>query len=83
MLIVVLNKLADLMERDAKILGAIESFDGGKGVRMATGEIGISVAALRYHAGLADKSTGQTIDHFGPEKIAWTIKQPIGVCGQM
>lgn len=71
------------MERDAKILGALESFDGGKGVNMASGDVEESVGCLRYYAGLADKTTGQTIDHFGKEKMAWTLKQPIGVCGQI
>lgn len=42
-----------------------------------------SIACLRYFAGLSDKFFGQTINHFGKEKFAYTLHQPIGVCGQM
>jgi len=42
-----------------------------------------SIACLRYYAGLADKYFGQTINHFGGEKFAYTLQVPIGVCGQM
>jgi aldehyde dehydrogenase (NAD+) len=53
-------------------------------VRIAReGDVGDSVACLRYYAGLADKIFGQTIDQFGDEKLAYTLHQPIGVCGQM
>lgn len=46
-------------------------------------DVAATVGSLRYFAGLADKIHGQTMDHFGPGKIAYTLHQPIGVCGQM
>jgi len=60
------------------------SIDGGKGVRIAR-EVDIpdSIACLRYYAGLADKYFGQSINHFGGEKLVYTLQVPIGVCGQM
>ena len=79
-----LNKLADLMERDAEKLGALESLNSGKGVRIAReADVGDSVGCLRYYAGLADKIHGNTIDTFGKDKFAYTIYQPFGVCGQI
>ncbi|WVW85191.1 hypothetical protein I302_107229 [Kwoniella bestiolae CBS 10118] len=79
-----LNKFADLIERDAAKIGALESLNSGKGVRIAREfDVGDSVAALRYYAGLADKSHGQTLNHFGGEKFVYTLHQPIGVCGQI
>lgn len=42
-----------------------------------------AIACLRYYAGLADKFFGQTINHFGQEKLVYTLHVPIGVCGQM
>jgi hypothetical protein len=42
-----------------------------------------SIGCLRYYAGLADKTHGQTIDNYGKDKFIYTIHQPIGVCGQM
>lgn len=32
---------------------------------------------------MADKNYGQTINHYGPDKFAYTVAEPIGVCGQM
>lgn len=82
--IALINKLADLLERDTKIVAALESLDSGKGVRMAaTSDVPESIGCLRYYAGLADKVAGQTINHFGPDRFAYTLQQPIGVCGQI
>jgi len=80
----VLNKLADLMERDAQLLAELESYNSGKGVRIAReADVGDTVACLRYYAGICDKIHGQTIDSFGNEKMVYTLHEPIGVCGQM
>lgn len=80
----VLNRLADLVERDAKTIAALESLNAGKGISKATnGDVAGTVSTLRYYAGLADKFYGQTINQFGPDAIAYTLHQPIGVCGQM
>lgn len=37
---------------------------------------------LRYYGGYADKIHGQVIDT-GPAKFSYTLKEPIGVCGQI
>ena len=37
---------------------------------------------LRYYAGYADKLHGQVIDT-GPDKLAYTLREPLGVCGQI
>lgn len=47
------------------------------------GDIVDAVACFRYYAGLADKIHGQTTNAFGGSKLAYTLHQPIGVCGQM
>lgn len=79
-----LLKLADLLERDGDMISRVESLNGGKGVRIARdADVADSVACLRYYAGMADKTHGQTIDHFGDDKVCHTYHQPIGVCGQM
>jgi aldehyde dehydrogenase (NAD+) len=46
-------------------------------------DVADAVACLRYYAGMADKIHGQTTDAFGGSKLALTLHQPIGVCGQM
>ena len=45
-------------------------------------DIGEVVNTIRYYAGWADKIHGQTISTT-PERFAYTIRQPIGVVGQI
>ncbi|CAG4948974.1 unnamed protein product [Colias eurytheme] len=77
-----LNKLADLMERDAKYLGELETLDNGKPVAQATGEVYWAAQVVRYYAGKADKILGNTIPADG-EVLSMTLKEPVGVCGQI
>ncbi|OTA81609.1 hypothetical protein M434DRAFT_401348 [Hypoxylon sp. CO27-5] len=80
---VFLNRLADLIEKHGDILSTIDALDNGKPFLVARGfEIPFAVDVLRYYAGWADKISGQTID-CGPEKMAYTIKTPVGVVGQI
>ncbi|KAG2077513.1 aldehyde dehydrogenase [Suillus decipiens] len=79
-----LNKLADLMERDQSILAEVESLNNGKPFKIARDfDIGDSIQCLRYYAGWADKITGQTIEVDNKTKLAFTRHDPIGVCGQI
>ncbi|GAA5891054.1 hypothetical protein JCM5296_007363 [Sporobolomyces johnsonii] len=79
-----LNKFADLMERDQQFLAELESVDGGKGVRIAREvDIADSIACLRYYAGWAGKVAGETIDISPKTKMVYTVLDPIGVCGQI
>ncbi|KAA1466204.1 NAD-aldehyde dehydrogenase [Dentipellis sp. KUC8613] len=79
-----LNKLADLMERDQQSLAELECLNNGKPVKVARDfDIGDSVACLRYHAGWADKILGQSIEVDRKTKVAITHPEPIGVCGQI
>lgn len=76
-------KLADLVEKSRETLATIETWDNGKPYTVARDEDLAEVAlTLRYYAGWADKISGQTIDT-GPSKFAYTIREPIGVCGQI
>lgn len=56
-----LLKLADLLEREAKNLGELETLDNGKPVINATNEVYFGASVLRYYAGKADKILGSTI----------------------
>ncbi|KAG6837554.1 hypothetical protein H0H93_007735 [Arthromyces matolae] len=79
-----INKLADLIERDAQELAELESLNNGKPVRIARDfDIGDSVQCLRYYAGWADKIIGQSLEVDNKTKIAFTRHEPIGVCGQI
>lgn len=77
-----LHKLADLMERDSKYLGELETLDCGKPVKQAEEQALWSTTIIRYYAGKADKILGNTIPADG-EVMSMTLKEPVGVCGQI
>ncbi|KAL4735253.1 aldehyde dehydrogenase [Aspergillus similis] len=79
---ILINKLADLMEREIDTLAAIESLDNGKAFTMAKVDLANAIGCLRYYAGWADKIHGQTIDT-NPETLTYTRHEPVGVCGQI
>lgn len=78
-----LNKLADILERNAEDLVAIECADTGKTAKQA-GNLDVpgSIGTLRYYAGWADKVLGQTSTNI-PSTFAFTRREPVGVCGQI
>lgn len=75
-------KLADIVERNQKVLATIEALDNGKPYSKALGDIEEVFSVLRYYAGWADKHYGQTINA-SPAKFTYTVREPIGVCGQI
>ncbi|KAB7501434.1 Aldehyde dehydrogenase, mitochondrial [Armadillidium nasatum] len=78
-----LNRLADLIERDRVYLASLETLDNGKPyTNSLNADVELTVANLRYFAGWADKFSGQTIQTDGPH-FAYTRLEPVGVCGQI
>lgn len=78
-----MNRLADLMERDKEDLVHLEMLDTGKTRKQAMGgDFPASVGTLRYYAGWADKVNGLTSFNI-PGTFAYTRREPIGVCGQI
>ncbi|KAM0717325.1 hypothetical protein Q7P37_007177 [Cladosporium fusiforme] len=78
-----LYKLSQLVEEHREVLATIETWDNGKPYTVARDEdISEVVGTLRYYAGWADKIHGQVVDS-GPAKLAYTIREPVGVCGQV
>jgi len=76
-------KFADLIEKNTEVLATLETWDNGKPYTVARDEdLGEVIGTLRYYAGWADKFYGQTIPTTA-QKFAYTLKQPIGVCGQI
>ncbi|KAJ9131656.1 Aldehyde dehydrogenase [Pleurostoma richardsiae] len=76
-------KLSELVTENAEILATIEALDNGKPYATAlTENVPEFANVMKYYAGFADKNFGQVID-VGPSKMAYTLKEPIGVCGQI
>jgi acyl-CoA reductase-like NAD-dependent aldehyde dehydrogenase len=74
-----LHRLADLIERDAAELAAVETRDNGKLLREMGGQMGVLPSWYRYFAGLADKLTGRTIEADKPNYFIYTRPVPVGV----
>lgn len=80
---VLLNRLADLIERDRAYLASLETLDNGKPYTMSYAvDLELVLKCLRYYAGWADKYHGKTIPIDG-DYFSYTRHEPVGVCGQI
>uniref|UniRef100_A0A194AMA0 aldehyde dehydrogenase (NAD(+)) n=1 Tax=Pinctada fucata TaxID=50426 RepID=A0A194AMA0_PINFU len=80
---VLLNRLADLIERDKVYLSSLETLDNGKPYHVAfTADLELVIKCYRYYAGWADKNHGKTIPICG-DFFTYTRHEPVGICGQI
>jgi len=77
-----MNKFADLMERDIEYLTQLETLDNGKPLADAKIDIMIAINTFRYYAGWADKIHGKTIPVDG-NFFSFTRLEAVGVVGQV
>ncbi|RKU43209.1 hypothetical protein DL546_006249 [Coniochaeta pulveracea] len=79
---IMLTRLADLMESNKELFATIDAWDNGKTYQEAlNNDLVEAVGVIRYYGGWSDKISGQTISV--PNKFAYTVRQPIGVVGQV
>lgn len=78
-----LFKLADLIEANADDLSRMETRNNGKPLREAQFDVVDAAGCFRYYAGLATKPQGQTFEVPDPNIVCQTVREPIGVCGQI
>src|SRR3989440_1736840 len=80
---VLMNKLADLIEKHADELAQLESLDNGKPYHVArAADLPLTIACYRYYAGWTDKNQGKTIPVSG-NYFTYTKHEPVGVVGQI
>eukprot|EP00943_MAST-04B_sp_MAST-4B-sp1_P009367 g9367.t1 len=78
-----LNRLADLLERDREYIAKLETLDNGKPYSDSFNvDMGLVIKCFRYYAGWCDKIQGKTIPIDGPY-FCFTKHHPIGVVGQI
>ena len=78
-----INKLADLIERDREYLARLETLDNGKPFKDSYNvDLPLTIKCYRYYAGWADKIHGKTIPVDG-SYLCFTKHEPVGVCGQI
>jgi acyl-CoA reductase-like NAD-dependent aldehyde dehydrogenase len=79
-----LLKLADLIEQNAEELAQLETLDNGKPIKYARGgDVPLTADHFRYFAGWATKIEGETIPVSIPNMFTYTLREPIGVVGQI
>lgn len=78
--------LADLIDRDARIIAELEAVDNGKSADMAQAvDVSLGLDFFRYMAGWATKIEGSTLDVSMPvappeaDFFAYTRREPVGV----
>lgn len=75
-----MNRLADLIERDAERLARIEVRDNGKLFAEMHAQLRYIPQYFRYFGGLADKIEGSVLPIDKPEMFTFTRHEPLGVC---
>lgn len=73
-----LVNLANLIEKNADLLAAVEALDNGKAIGMAKVDVGMVAGCLRYYGGWADKIEGKVIDT-NPDTFTYTRQEPVGL----
>lgn len=78
-----INRLADLIEKNKDELAALETLDNGKPISDAqNADLPLTIKCYRYYAGWADKFHGKTIPVEG-NYFCYTRHEPAGVVGQI
>ncbi|MFV0425536.1 MAG: aldehyde dehydrogenase family protein [Beutenbergiaceae bacterium] len=77
----VLNRLADLIDRDAETLARIDAEESGKPIRIARADIGGAATLSRYAASLAINMQGKSFTTNGPDFTGIVMREPIGAVG--
>lgn len=78
----ILQKVADLIARDAGELAWVDTLDHGKPYGHAKAEMMQASDCFRYFAGWVDKVYGETIPT-SDDRFVYSRREPVGVCGQI
>ncbi len=77
-----IHRLADLIERHAEELAQIETLDNGKPIGASRGiDVPSTVDMFRYFAGWPTKIEGTVKPVSMPERLNYTLREPVGVVG--
>jgi betaine-aldehyde dehydrogenase len=79
----ILNKIADLIERDREELAELETLNTGKTLEESRWDMDDIAEVFRYYAEMADKDGGEIIETPIPNTTSRVVYEPVGVCGQI
>jgi betaine-aldehyde dehydrogenase len=79
----VLDRVADLLERDLEDLAREETLNTGKALRESRIDIADVIKVFRYYADLVtdEEHTGRVVDAGSTNVVSRVVYEPIGVCG--
>ncbi|MFT3975777.1 MAG: aldehyde dehydrogenase family protein [Sphingomonas bacterium] len=75
-----LLRIAEVIDRNAAELAAIETLDNGMPLWFSTAVVAMAADVFRYYAGWPTKITGATVPT-DDSTFIYTLKDPVGVCG--
>ncbi|NGO46136.1 aldehyde dehydrogenase family protein [Streptomyces ureilyticus] len=78
----ILYRIAEAIRHQGERLARLESQDVGKPLRQAKADVEAAARYFEFYAGVADKLGGTTVP-LGPGLIDYTVREPIGVSGQI
>jgi aldehyde dehydrogenase len=82
---ILMNRLADAMERDLETFATLEALDVGRpAMEPRLVDIPHAIDVIRHFAGWADKIEGRWVTPqpmFGAQRQAFTLREPLGVIG--
>ncbi len=76
----ILDRTADLLERDAETIAMAETLNTGKAMRETQFDVSDVVSVFRYYAQLADKEAGRLVATGSPDALSRIVYEPLGVC---
>lgn len=80
----ILWKIGELIDKHADELAQLETLDNGKPLGEAKAvDVALAAQTFRYYAGWCDKLEGATTQTNLPNMHAYTLREPVGVCGQI
>jgi acyl-CoA reductase-like NAD-dependent aldehyde dehydrogenase len=77
-----LLRIASAIRAEADGLALLESRDVGKPLREAKADVEAAARYFEFYGGIADKLGGTTVP-LGPGLLDYTVREPIGVSGQI
>jgi aldehyde dehydrogenase len=79
----ILNRIADVMERNLDLLAYVETVDNGKPIRETTfADIPLAIDHVRYFAGCIRAQEG-ALSQVDEDTVAYHFHEPLGVVGQI
>lgn len=76
----IVNRLADILERDKDKVARMESQDTGKRFVESQQDMDDIINVFRHFAALADKHAGRVVDPGDPTISSRIVTEPVGVC---